>query len=240
MKCLCIIPVFNEETKLNKLIQAIKKNLHRSYNLKYLFVNNGSTDNSLKIIKKNKLSYISLNKNYGVGYALIRGYLHAKKNNFTIVVHLAGNGKMNPAQIPVFLKEIIKNKYDFVSGSRFLKKKSHKQNPLYRIILIRIFSLFLSLVAQKKITDCSCGFRAFKTSVFKNFKSNFLKKNLFTYGYEYFSYGKIINSKKIMSKEVPITMNYPSKKNYTKMKTFVDWYIMAKFWILGYYDNKKI
>ena len=81
MKCLCIIPVFNEETKLNKLIQAIKKNLHRSYNLKYLFVNNGSTDNSLKIIKKNKLSYISLNKKYGVGYALIRGYLHAKKKN---------------------------------------------------------------------------------------------------------------------------------------------------------------
>jgi dolichol-phosphate mannosyltransferase len=240
MKSLCIIPVFNEETKLNKLIRGIKKNSLRSYSLKYLFVNNGSTDNSLNIIKKNKLNYISFNKNYGVGYALIKGYLYAKKYKFKIVIHLAGNGKMNPDQIPIFLKEIIKNNYDFVSGSRFLKKNSHKQNPLYRIIMIKIFSLFLSLITQKKITDCSCGFRAFKIGIFKNFKSNFFRKNLFTYGYEYFSYGKVINSKKIMSKEIPVTMNYPSKKNYTKIKPFVDWYIMAKFWILGYYDNKNI
>lgn len=240
MKCLCIIPVFNEETKLNKLIQAIKKNLHRSYNLKYLFVNNGSTDNSLKIIKKNKLSYISLNKNYGVGYALIRGYLHAKKNNFTIVVHLAGNGKMNPAQIPVFLKEIIKNKYDFVSGSRFLKNGFYSNNPIYRIFLIKIFSLIVSFLFQKKITDCSCGFRAFRVNLFKNFRKNFFKKNLFTYGYEYYSYGAILKQPEIKFLEVPVSMDYQDKKDYTKMRPFIDWFVMSKYWIKSFFFKNKL
>ena len=50
MKSLCIIPVFNEDNMLNALIDQIKKSNFSEYNLSYLFVNNGSTDNSLQLI----------------------------------------------------------------------------------------------------------------------------------------------------------------------------------------------
>ena len=72
--------------------------------MNYIFVNNGSTDNSLSLIKKSNIKYLDLKKNKGVGYALMIGFLYAKKYNFDYLVHLAGNGKMNPAQIDNFLE----------------------------------------------------------------------------------------------------------------------------------------
>ena len=55
MKALCIIPVFNEDSKLIDLINQIKKYPNQNYNLDYIFVNNGSTDSSLELIKKKSI-----------------------------------------------------------------------------------------------------------------------------------------------------------------------------------------
>lgn len=240
MKSICIIPVFNEISKLPKLIKKIKKNKHKKYNLKYIFINNGSTDGSYEILKKNKLNIINLKKNYGIGYALIIGYEYALKYNYQYIIHLAGNGKMDPYEIPKLLNPMIYKKFKYVNGSRFLNNGSFKNNPIYRIILIKLFSIFLTILFNKKITDCSCGFRAFETNLFKNFKKNFKKKSLYTYGYEYFSYGKILKKNKKFCLEIPIKMNYPSKTNYTKIKPFIDWYIMAKYWVKGYFDRNEL
>ena len=240
MKTLCVIPVFNEYSKLNNLIDQIKKNDHIKYNLQYIFVNNGSTDESLSLIKKSGVKYINLKNNKGVGYALMMGFLYAKKYNFNNLVHLAGNGKMNPAQIDKFLELIIKKDYDFVSGSRFLDGSSKKNNPLIRLILIKTFSILLSFIIRKKISDTTCGFRAFKINIFTNFKKNFFKKEFFTYGYEYFSYGKIIKSNKIKFLEIPVSMDYPSKTNYSKIRPIVDWYIILKYWIKGLIDENEL
>ena len=178
LKILCIIPVYNEEHRILGLIAKIKKTKRKIKNIKFLFVNNGSADNSLNIIKKNKLSYINLKKNMGVGYALIIGLKYAIKKNYDITVHLAGNGKMLPSQIPIFLKQLINNKIDFVSGSRFLKKGGYKSNPLIRIVLIKILSFIVSILYKKTITDATCGFRAFKTKIFKKNIKIFNKKIL--------------------------------------------------------------
>ena len=240
MKTLCVIPVFNEYTKLNRLIDQIKNNQHKKYNLQYIFVNNGSTDESLNLIKKSDIKYLNLKKNKGVGYALMMGFFYAKKYNFDYLVHLAGNGKMNPAQIDNFLELIVKRDFDFVSGSRFLEGSSKKNNPLIRLIMIKSFSVLLSFIIKKKITDTTCGFRAFKVNIFKNFKKNFFKKEFFTYGYEYFSYGKIIRSKKIKFSELPVSMDYPSKKNYSKIRPVLDWYIIFKNWVKGLLDKNEL
>tara|TARA_B100001057_G_C22811192_1_gene935487 strand:- start:36 stop:758 length:723 start_codon:yes stop_codon:yes gene_type:complete len=240
MKTLCVIPVFNEYNKLNKLIDQIKNNEHKKYNLQYIFVNNGSTDDSLNLIKKSNIKYISFKNNKGVGYALMIGFLYARKYNFNYLVHLAGNGKMNPAQIDKFLELISRHDYDFVSGSRFLEGSSKKNNPLIRLVLIKSFSILLSLIIRRRITDTTCGFRSFKINIFQNFKKNFFKKQYFTYGYEYFSYGKIIKSKKIKFTEIPVSMDYPSKTNYSKIRPVLDWYIILKYWIMGLLDKNEL
>tara|TARA_B110000971_G_scaffold212189_1_gene241320 strand:+ start:10 stop:732 length:723 start_codon:yes stop_codon:yes gene_type:complete len=240
MKVLCIIPVYNEDNKLNNLINQIKINPYKDYNLEYVFVNNGSTDKSLSIIKDNNFKFLNLKKNKGVGYALILGFLFAKKYKYDYIVHLAGNGKMNPKYISRFISLIHQDNYDFISGSRFLEGASFKNNPLYRVFLIKIFSLILRIMTKKKITDATCGYRAFRVDLFKNFKKNFLKEKLFTYGYEYFSYGKVLNRNNLKIKEIAVSMDYPSKKNYTKIRPIIDWIVMAKFWIIGYYNNDEL
>ncbi len=240
MKTLCVIPVFNEYNKLSKLIDQLKKNKFEIFNLQYLFINNGSSDNSLILLKNSGIKYLDLKKNKGVGYALIMGFLYAKKYQFDVLIHLAGNGKMDPGQIDRFLNLIIHKKYDFVSGSRFLAGSSRKNNPLIRLILIRSFSIFLNLIFKKNVSDTTCGFRAFKIKIFKNFKKNFFRKELFTYGYEYFSYGKILQSKNIKFIETAVSMNYPNEKDYSKIKPILDWYIILKYWIKGLLDKNEL
>ena len=241
MKTLCVVPVFNEDNRLNNLIDQIKSNEYRKYDLTYIFVNNGSTDKSLKIIKDSNIKYLNLKSNKGVGYALMIGYLYAKKYNFKYLIHLAGNGKMKPSQIELFMHHLLKENYDFVSGSRFLNGSSKKNNPMVRIILIKIFSFFLKIFFNKNISDPSCGFRAFNINIFSNFKKEYFeKKELFTYGYEYYSFGKVVNSKIINFKEIPVSMDYPSYGKYSKIKPISDWYVIAKFWIKGILSSNEL
>ena len=240
MRILCVIPVYNEHDKLVSLIDQIKKHNYSQFDFKYLFVNNGSEDESLNLIKNSKIDYLNLKKNKGVGYALMLGFLFAQKYNYEFIIHLAGNGKMKPSQIIDFINLSKNNKYDFISGSRFLIGSSKKNNPLYRIFLIKLFNPIINILLKKKITDSTCGFRMFRVNIFKNFKKNFLRKELYTYGYEYFSYGKILRSDKIKFIEIPVSMDYPSKENYTKIKPFVDWYIIAKYWLKGIFDEKDL
>ena len=240
IKILCIVPVYNEETRLPLLIAKIKQAKKKIKNINFLFINNGSNDQSLSILKKNRLDFINLKKNMGVGYALILGLKIAIRKSYKILVHLAGNGTMLPSEIPIFLKKILNNKIDFVSGSRFLKNGDYKSNPLIRIVLIRILSFFISKIYKKKITDATCGFRAFKTEIFKNKVNFFDKKKFYTYGYEYYSIGKIIMSKKIKFLEVPVTMQYPKEGSYSKMTPVIDWAIMINAWLLAIIDQKRI
>jgi len=59
MKTLCVIPVFNEYDKLIKLIDQIKINKFEVFNLQYIFINNGSTDNSQILLKKSGIKYLN-------------------------------------------------------------------------------------------------------------------------------------------------------------------------------------
>ena len=159
MKVLCIIPCFNEAHRIENLIVKINNFKKINKKIDFLFINDGSTDNTQNLIKKNKFKIINLKMNRGIGRALIHGYIYAKKNKYSILVHLAGNGKMNPNQITKVIDPILKNKADFVSGSRFIDRGGVKNTPFYRIFLIYIFSKFVTFIFKRKISDASCGFR---------------------------------------------------------------------------------
>ena len=88
MKILCIIPVFNEENRLEAFIKNLllfkKKDEN---NIRFLFLNNNSTDNSLHLIKKNNQECISIKKNKGIGYSLLLGLRLASSWNYDILIH---------------------------------------------------------------------------------------------------------------------------------------------------------
>ena len=119
MRYLCIIPVYNEEARLPSLIKKIKILKKKNKEINFIFIDDNSNDKTIKIIKKSKIQYISKKKNLGIGHSLIYGLKIAIKKKFDVVIHLAGNGKMLPSEIPNIIKPIKNLKADFVNGSRF-------------------------------------------------------------------------------------------------------------------------
>ena len=105
MKVLCFIPVFNEEINLPDLINDI--NIYNYEIDEFLFVNSGSNDKSLEIIKDSGFKYISLNENKGLGYLFIKAISYCIENNFDIFVVLSGNNKMNPKDFKKVLDPIL-------------------------------------------------------------------------------------------------------------------------------------
>ena len=238
---LCIIPVYNEEARLPKLIKKIKVLKKKNRYIDFIFIDDGSNDKSIDIIKKSKIRYITKKINFGIGHSLICGLKLAIRENYDAVIHLAGNGKMLPSEIPSIIKPIKDKNIDFVNGSRFLRDvNDYNTNPLYRIILINILSFFISKLYNKKISDATCGFRAFKCKIFKNHVNILDKKKFYTYGYEYYSIGKVISSKKLKFQEVPISMKYPKKGSYSKITPVIDWAVMIGAWLYAIIDQKKI
>ena len=239
MKFLCIVPIFNEESKLKNLIDEIKIFKEKDKVVDFLLINNGSTDNSKEQILSSKIKYLSFKKNYGVGFALIKGLEFALENNYNYIIHLAGNGKMDPNQITKFKEKILNEKFQFVSGSRFLESGDYSSNPAGRIIMIKILSLFISMLYFRKITDATCGFRAFDTNLFKKELYFLNNKKFYKYRYEYYTIGKILQNKEINFTEIPVNMRY-TKKNYSKIIPIIDWTIIILGWLEARFDGRKI
>ena len=241
MKILCIIPIYNEEKRLTLLLREIEKfKKDDPYKIDFLLINNGSSDNSEEIIRSFNFKTIKLKKNRGIGYAFLLGLKIANYNDYDLLIHMAGNFKMSPFDIPNVLKPIYENQIDYVSGTRFLEKNNYRNNPTFRKLSIKALSILFSIIFRRKITDATCGFRAFKIKKFIKYFSLFNKKKYYTYGYEYYSYGKILLSKNIKSCEASVKMNYPKEGNYSKIRPVIDWMPIIFGYIEALIDKKKL
>ena len=241
MKILCILPIYNEELRLNELLTDIEEySKNNRFNIEFLLINSGSNDKSIEIIKNFKVKFISLKKNKGIGYVLLLGLKIAKKLKYDLLVHMAGNNKMSPFDLDSMLSPIFEKNIDYVSGTRFRFKKNYENNPKFRIFSIRILSFFFSIIFKKTITDATCGFRAFKINKIYPYFNYFNKKKNYTYGYEYYSYGKILMSKKISSCEADVKMNYPRTGKYSKIRPIIDWSPMILGYLNAFFDRNKV
>ena len=110
-----IIPVYNEERSIGLVIGDIPKD---SVN-EIVVVNNLSTDNSAEVAKNAGATVIDQDQR-GYGNACLKGidYINSKSDKPDIVVFLDGDYSDHPEELPLLLKPIIKENYDFVIGSR--------------------------------------------------------------------------------------------------------------------------
>ena len=123
-KILIILPTYNEEKNILKLFNRIKL---LKINISYLFINDDSTDKTYEIIKeikeknKKKIYLIHRKKRNGVGKAHKDALTWAYKKKFNFALTMDTDLTHDPLYIPKILK--IKNNYDLIVGSRYLKKK---------------------------------------------------------------------------------------------------------------------
>ena len=165
-KILLIIPAYNEEENILKTCNKIKK---ENKELDFIVINDGSKDNTLKILKENNIPHIDLIHNLGIGGAVQTGYKYALEHNYDIAVQFDGDGQHDVRYVEKLIKPIIDNEADFTIGSRFIEELSTFKSSKARRIGINIISFFIKLFTGKKIYDTTSGFRAVNKDIIKFF-----------------------------------------------------------------------
>lgn len=156
MKILIIIPAFNESESIENVVNGM---MRQAPQYDYLVINDGSTDNTLKICEENHYHYLDLPINMGIGGAVQAGYVYAYKNGYDIAVQVDGDGQHDIVYLEEMLKPLMSGEADIVIGSRFLKKEGFQSSQTRRIG-IGILSFLIKITTGKRIMDVTSGFRA--------------------------------------------------------------------------------
>jgi glycosyltransferase involved in cell wall biosynthesis len=160
-----IIPVFEEEGSLIELTEKIFKFVSLLDDFEIIFVDDGSKDNSLNIMKqiKNKdpewIKIISFQGNFGKAAALSAGFKHARGD---IIITMDGDLQDDPKEIKNFISKL-KEGYDIVSGWKYERK-----DPISKKLPSKVFNWLTTYLTKVKLHDFNCGFKAYKSKVIKN------------------------------------------------------------------------
>ncbi len=227
LKFLVTVLTFNEGEKLKKLYADFPK--EKNYDI--LFVNDGSTDKTEQFLKEKNLTYLNHTTNLGVGAGIRTATAYANDHGYNAIVIMAGNGKMLPSEINRLIEPLQNNSADYVQGSRYLDGGDAPHLPAFRNIAIKLFTGMTNLILGFKGTDITCGFRAYRLSIFENEQIDIHQEWLGQYEMEYYIHFKVIKTG-FRVVEVPVSMVYPKEgKNYTKIKPFIGWWSMIRPWV---------
>lgn len=201
-KILFIIPAYNEEANILQTVTKIwnyNKTHHTNYEV--IVINDGSTDQTSEICRKNKIPHINLIHNLGIGGAVQTGYKYALEHDFDIALQYDGDGQHNVEYAKELFSPIINGRADVVIGSRFIDNRSTFKSTGLRRVGIRIISFLLRIFAHQKTTDPTSGFRAANKQAISFFANNYPK--------EYPEPEAIVMLKKkgLKIMEVPVEMN---------------------------------
>ncbi len=159
-----VIPIYNEENSIEELCKEIKQQLKINYRI--FLCNDGSTDNSLNIIKK-----LSNNKNIYVLNLTHKGKTNAIKTAFAyiasfykndIVATIDADLQDNPKYLETMYMLVKEGYYDFLVGVRINRDE--------KILVSRIYNALSSLVFGINLRDANCGLKVFRRKCVINLK----------------------------------------------------------------------
>lgn len=215
---------YNEGDKIRRTLS--RHPAERTYDL--LVMDDGSTDGSLDAVGPGVI-VLRHAVNQGIGASMKAVFEFALERGYEILVIQAGNDKDEPLEIPALLAPILAGQADFVQGSRFLRGGAFGNMPGYRVVATRaIHPLLCSLVARKRVTESTNGFRAFRTELLRDPRIDWRQKWLDRYELEPYLLMKAIRLG-YRHVEVPVTKLYPDHKSgYTKMRPVLDWWSIIR------------
>ncbi|PIQ72301.1 glycosyl transferase [Candidatus Roizmanbacteria bacterium CG_4_10_14_0_2_um_filter_36_35] len=199
-----IIPVFNEEKYIKKIVSKVIKANTLNLLKEIIIVNDGSTDKTKNIINKinrNKKNVILINqeKNFGKGATLKLGFL---KSTGDIVLIQDSDLEYDPTNYPLLIKPFIENNADVVFGSRFISNQPHRV-LFYWHYLANIFLTMLSnIFTNLNLTDMETGFKVFRGDILRKLTPCLRSKR---FGFEPEITAKISKIKDIKIYEVGIS-----------------------------------
>ena len=162
-----VVPLYNEAESLPELAAWIRKVMQANgFTYEVIFVNDGSTDDSVEVIKRLKeehpnIHLISFARNYGKSPALNEGFRKAQGD---VVITMDADLQDSPDEIPELYRMITEENYDLVSG---WKKKRY--DPLSKTLPTKLFNATARKVSGiHNLHDFNCGLKAYRKPVVKS------------------------------------------------------------------------
>jgi glycosyltransferase involved in cell wall biosynthesis len=166
MQISIVIPLFDEDESLPELHDWIVKVMNdNQYTYEILFIDDGSKDNSWKVIteletKNANIKGIKFRRNYGKSAALHVAFERALGD---VIITMDADLQDSPEEIPELYKMITVDGFDLVSGW-----KQKRYDPITKTIPTKLFNWATRKMSGIELNDFNCGLKAYKKDVIKS------------------------------------------------------------------------
>jgi hypothetical protein len=165
---LVLVPAFNEERNLGSVIKEILDNGYQ-----VLVIDDGSIDNTRRVVIDFGVDLLSLPFNLGVGGALKAGFCRASELDFLAVVQVDADGQHQTTEIKNLINEANETSAHLVIGSRFRSLTNELEIGISRRFVIRMLARSASKATGVQITDPTSGFRLISQPLLSEFSRSF-------------------------------------------------------------------
>lgn len=210
-KTLIVIPTYNNEGSLQKLIDDV---LLQSTNV--LVVNDGSTDSTSEIIAAfgSKIKSLSHHPNKGKGYSIIKAFEFALQNGFDYVITLDSDGQHFANDVPKFINEVASNGDALIVGARDMESANVPGKSSFGY---RFSNFWYWAETGEKLEDTQSGYRLYPVKLME-------KIHFFTNRFE-FEVEVLIRCqwRGITVKTIPVQIHYDEpEKRISHFKPSID------------------
>jgi dolichol-phosphate mannosyltransferase len=223
-----LLPCFNESGRIGPVLEKMLE--VRDLVDEVVVVDDGSTDGSLDQVRASRMptTILEHGQRRFLGEVIRTFYRYVLDRGHEVVAVMASNGKDDPRNLRQLLRPIFAGEADYVQGSRYLAGGSSERLPWHRALAIRTFTRTISLLAGHRMTDCSNGFRAYRSEILRDPRVDWEAPwQGVSYQVEIYLLLTTIRLGYRVT-EVPVTKIYPRDGKAYSKATAVDWWNMAK------------
>ena len=175
-----VVPCFNEDESVGIFLEEIQKTL-KDYNFEVIYVNDGSSDNTLKYIKElasknSNVKYISFSRNFGKESAIFAGLKYASGDYICL---MDADLQHPPKLIPEMLEAVLDEGYDVAAARRVSRKGEPKIKSFFSHRFYKVFNKISDIDMVEGATDYRIMTRQVVDSVLNLPEYNRFSKGLF-------------------------------------------------------------
>lgn len=159
MKLIIQIPCYNEAETLNIALGALPRDVPGFDTVEWLIINDGSTDDTVKIAKQCGVDHIvNFKTNQGLAKGFMAGISECLKQDADIIVNTDADNQYEAQDIPELVRPILEHQADYVIGERPISQTDHF-SPIKKF-LQKLGSWSVRKASNTDIPDAPSGFRA--------------------------------------------------------------------------------
>ncbi len=219
-------PMYNEEKVASLVVEDLLAALPPlAIDHEILIIDDGSTDGTAAILASfgNRITVMRNRRNQGVGATFAAMLEYCGQHNKTHFVFQEGSYKVRASEIVKIIRVAEQGDYDYILGSRFLRREDSVQTPWQRRTLIRHFSSLFRLITGFPVTDITCGPRLVRMAAWNNRLNSMTQY----YGYQFEHIITIwLLHHGARFRPVEIEIQYPELRRYSYINTGNIWQII--------------